>query len=391
MLGHVKMPARLTIDKVRETAKSRGYELLSTCFEDAKTKIELKCPKHGVFEQRIGYLRSGYGCQKCGREKISESIGYSYEETKKIVEKEGYSLLSIENKKGIKHLTLKCDKHGIFIQRFHLFRSGHRCKACSSEQFKDKLCINTSDAQKIIDSWGYKGFYPKNLGVGRKFEVECPKHGKILTTLTDLRCGHGCFDCGVEKNANKKRYSQDKIASDIEKKGYKLLSVYQNNHAILDLECPIHGIFQSRYHDIQQKDAGCPSCSSLKREKKTRQIFESILGASFNSTRMPDFRMSDTKRSLQLDGYNQDLKLGFEYDGEQHYNYCGFLQTKDTFVRQNYRDLCKDLFCQQLGVYLIRVPYYLKDSQMFDFISKEIDMWKNRTIDYNINLYENGR
>lgn len=61
---------------------------------------------------------------------------------------------------------------------------------------------------------------------------------------------------------------------------------------------------------------------------------------------------------LFIDIYLPGLRLGFEYDGVQHFKFNPhFHGTHDNFVKAQKRDYEKDDRCQELGVTLIRVAY----------------------------------
>lgn len=61
---------------------------------------------------------------------------------------------------------------------------------------------------------------------------------------------------------------------------------------------------------------------------------------------------------LELDCYIPDLKLGFEYDGEQHYIFPNsFHKSKEDFKEQLRRDREKDRLCKEMGIKLIRIKY----------------------------------
>ena len=61
---------------------------------------------------------------------------------------------------------------------------------------------------------------------------------------------------------------------------------------------------------------------------------------------------------LELDSYFPELKLAFEYNGEQHYEWIKFFhKTKEEFEAQKYRDKCTKKICKLLGITLIIIKY----------------------------------
>ena len=66
---------------------------------------------------------------------------------------------------------------------------------------------------------------------------------------------------------------------------------------------------------------------------------------------------------LELDGYNEDLQLAFEYNGEQHYhsNHYWNLQRLEHHTPVGIADAWKAKICRDLGVKLLIVPYWVSD------------------------------
>jgi hypothetical protein len=93
-------------------------------------------------------------------------------------------------------------------------------------------------------------------------------------------------------------------------------------------------------------------------ERQCCQTLERIYGVPFTST-WPDWlRNPETGETLELDCYNDDLKLAVEYNGEQHYKWPNFTnQSYQQFINQVRRDRLKVDICDRNGVYLISVPY----------------------------------
>ena len=118
------------------------------------------------------------------------------------------------------------------------------------------------------------------------------------------------------------------------------------------------------------------TCSHSKTEEKCRQIIEKIYGLPF-----PPYNKfvinKETGRWLTLDGYNQSLKIAFEYQGEQHYKFPNFLskQGKMTllqFKKGIYRDRLKKMACERAGITLFIIPY-TQDRRLENFIRELIN------------------
>ena len=111
---------------------------------------------------------------------------------------------------------------------------------------------------------------------------------------------------------------------------------------------------------------------SKKYETRCRQIFESIFRRSFPSVR-PAFLKRSNGKCLELDGYNNELKLGFEYQGRQHYQFSTmFHRTMDDFYQQKQRDIDKREMCRRSGVTVIEIPYTVKYEKLEDYIKNAL-------------------
>lgn len=106
-----------------------------------------------------------------------------------------------------------------------------------------------------------------------------------------------------------------------------------------------------------------------KNETKVREIFEKIFDRPFSTIRPNFLRNYKTGKNLELDGYNKDLKLAFEYQGRQHYEFCPFFhRTKDDFIKQLEHDKYKLQACQKEGIKLIVIPFLIKSNEMESYI-----------------------
>jgi hypothetical protein len=109
-------------------------------------------------------------------------------------------------------------------------------------------------------------------------------------------------------------------------------------------------------------------------EKECRRVLEEYFGKQFPKCR-PEFlrnQVTSTEISnynLELDCYNDELKLGVEYNGRQHYSYVPhFHKNREAFYNQKYRDELKRIKCREHGVHLIEVPYTIPVDKIRDYI-----------------------
>ncbi len=109
-----------------------------------------------------------------------------------------------------------------------------------------------------------------------------------------------------------------------------------------------------------------------KGETVSRKAAEKIFNKKFIKVR-PDFlKNAVTGHNLEIDIYNDELKLGIEYSGRQHYAFVPFFhKNKDAFQNQQYRDEIKRMKCSSNGVKLIEIPYTVPVEDIESFIRVE--------------------
>lgn len=112
---------------------------------------------------------------------------------------------------------------------------------------------------------------------------------------------------------------------------------------------------------MYRNGANTPEKSESKGELECRRFLETIFQAPFPKAR-PDFLKNPvTGNNLEIDCFNPTLKLGVEYNGQQHYSFTSFFHKNvEASTNQKYRDELKRRMCRENGIHLIEVPYTIK-------------------------------
>ena len=84
----------------------------------------------------------------------------------------------------------------------------------------------------------------------------------------------------------------------------------------------------------------------------------------------PNFLKNDvTGYNLEIDLYNDEMKLAIEVQGNQHYKFTPFFhRNKDAFLNQKYRDAMKKEKCKNNGITLIEVPYSVGEKKLKSYL-----------------------
>lgn len=172
----------------------------------------------------------------------------------------------------------------------------------------------------------------------------------VIDTILNERIGNDDYD-EYEEQEEQQQYS---IVDD----------GYYEEEEVIDLEPDLPPAF------LPDNSVGEESLvPRSKPEKICRRTLEKIYGKKFSRIRPDWLRNPKTGRNLEIDCYNDELKIGLEYNGVQHYKWPNFTKmSRQQFLDQVERDHYKIDKCDEMGVYLITVPYNIPYRLIPDYI-----------------------
>lgn len=100
-------------------------------------------------------------------------------------------------------------------------------------------------------------------------------------------------------------------------------------------------------------EIGCPVCKTSKGEKAVQKILDKQ-GVKYDSqyTIFPE-----GASRLYFDFYLPKYNVAIEFDGIQHFEPVEFFGGEDRFKYSQYLDSCKDAYCAENGINLLRIHY----------------------------------
>lgn len=239
-----------------------------------KKKVEIYCPIHGTFHQRINTHLRGSGCPTCGMltTSIKRNKGGDYY-TQQIKEKHGDKFQFNLRKDARPSDTIKaiCSVHGEFEAKIYSFIKGNGCQKCGNDVNGEKRRKLNYDSfiEHCNEIHNNKYTYPKfdYTSCGDKIKIICPVHGEFEQHIHVHYNGSGCPKCADETFiAPNKLVKEDIIKRFNEKHDNKYTYYdfeYTNQEQKIKMCCPIHGDFILSVNK-HLNGRGCQQCGKEK-------------------------------------------------------------------------------------------------------------------------------
>lgn len=391
--NHCSNYQNLGLLKAKALAEKMNGVLISEKYDGNKEKLKWKChnPNHAVFDKSFNHVCRGIWCNSCKNEKLTIKkektvlINKKRYEKRELLEKKTISLnekrkerydkiLSILKEKNLKtfnteyvnqyqKIDLQCNIcfHNWSNNALTVFKGEIACQKCfpktyeydyknskrrSSKELKveiEKIVKNKNG--KVIE------YLPGGEGI---FSCMISEHSQWKARVKNIVNGAWCRDCANETYREKNKNKIKSLAEN--RKGECLNSnVYANNKTLLTWKCDNeeHSPWQANYHSINTLGSWCPECATNnKSEERTREMLEYLLGYKFEKS-YPEWLVNDlTERQMELDGFNIENKIAFEFQGEQHYKLCGW-NNESSLKELQYRDDLKKKLCKDNNVVLL--------------------------------------
>lgn len=141
----------------------------------------------------------------------------------------------------------------------------------------------------------------------------------------------------MRNNHQGRQFYFKKFCKLAELQGGKVISEekdYIDAHHKLKIRCFENHEFETDLSNLNNK-RWCPNCSIRKMEKYTKELLNVLTKKKFEKIR-PNWLLNSKGNIMELDMYNDELKLGIEYNGIQHYKFTPiYHKTEEDFKKKS--------------------------------------------------------
>jgi hypothetical protein len=342
-----------TYEQIRERFNEWGYKLVSTSYKKASSKLTVMCPEGHEYETSWNSFQQGNRCPFCAGNRK-----HSYDSVKNYFESEGYTLVSTSYKNLDSTLKTICPEGHVYNVTYSTFKRGCRCPICSNQikrPYEEIVKMFEDDGYTVLTKEeDYKGIWYT------KIHFICDKGHDGYILASNFRKGHRCRECFLSRV--KIEYST--IVKAFEEEGYAVLTKEEDFintvNTKIDYRCPNDHIGSVKWNNWAH-GRRCPKCVRVQYDDMVK---------SFNSR---EYELLTSKEEVDSVSNLNDIYLRYRCpNGHEHAMkwgnwrsgnscpFCGGVQ---------YSDLKKSMESEEYEL-LTKIPYN------FTFYSKDVIIYK---------------
>lgn len=341
------MPYRL--EDCQLVAKSKGGECLSEKYEHVKAMMEWKCSFGHTWKTTFDSVKRSTWCGACKGLKRK-----TLEDCKLYAESRKGMCLSVSYKNCKTPMGWKCESGHIWESDFdHCINRNQWCPFCGG-----RYPLNLEQCRHVAESKGGKCLSDSYINVESIMTWQCDQGHIWNASMNNVKRSTWCPRC----KPNFKLSIEDCLRTAKEKNGDCITDHYSNTSTHMMWKCANGHEWLSTYGHIRN-GTWCPYCMMYKSEEALRNVFCFTFSLPFVKCRPQWLLNPETNKSLELDGYCEELKIAFEYNGIQHYEYTDHFHRGDlaNFEKQQRRDALKKELCEKNNIKL-----YVIDGRIYD-------------------------
>ena len=255
----IKITKTILVNRFKKIHDNK-YDYSHVDYINSKSKVQIICKQHGMFEQAPHKHLIGQMCPQCSLIKRSNKRKKNIDEVIndfKNIHGDKYDYSKIDYINTHSKVIIICKIHGDFKQSPSGHRSGQECPKC-----KGGVSINQDEViGNFKNVHGNKYNYSKVDYINTHFKVIiiCKIHGEFKQSPSTHKQGSGCPKCygNIKKNNTEVINEFKNIYGN--KYDYSQVN-YISTHSKVKIICKKHGVFEQS-PAMHKSGRNCPKCS----------------------------------------------------------------------------------------------------------------------------------
>jgi DNA-directed RNA polymerase subunit RPC12/RpoP len=410
---------KLTFNQVKQAFEDAGFELRSASYKNSKRPLAFCCRRCGYNgTTRLEYVKVGNGCPACWEARRGQSSKHALEFVRQKFSVKKLELVESDYPNSKTPLSYRCTECGYVGKlRFNDLSNGAGCRQCGIRRGTSLRRLDFDTFKNDMQKRGIQVRSQEYVNSGTRLQLRCMGCGQVWrATANDLRsAGTGCPRCGHKRGGRKLAHKTEQVSRELAKLGMILLSKYERSQKLIRVRFKVCGHEVERTYNQLSRRAKCPLCAPNARattedyhatatmfggkvlkiasrvsrkslwrcplgkheferslesirtcrtfctfctraygEMVCRAAVEKLFGKAFRNKRVPGMK-SPKGRLLELDIYNDELRIAVEHHGAQHYRVMPHWNGVEGLERQRVHDDLRRQFCRANGILLIEI------------------------------------
>lgn len=380
-----------SIENMHGIAREKGGKCLSELYVDQKTELRWQCAEGHIWSATPGMIKgsrnkSGTWCKICGIRSSARKRMHSLQDMHRLADDPN----NLNNHKGgafaspkylgsnVKH-RWRCQRYPVhpeFQMIPNAVQQGQWCPRCAGAAKPTFDEINELARAKHPSARCLSTTYT-NSSTDLEWHCGVDGHPPFPKSYTSVKHDGGwCKLCRKER-LRPTKFDRDFLSRLAKSAGGTLISEehYKSTKQIHRWKCVDGHEFNRSLGHIFSSRSFCPQCSNYGgiREQSIRDLFVHIFGQSFERSRNLPWLINEAGNAMELDGYNAELGLAFEHNGQQHYELDGFYSRQQHQLNRRINDDSKKAqLCKENKVTLIIIPFTVPIVEIQNFVLDEL-------------------
>jgi hypothetical protein len=248
---------KFTLETIKNIFAENNCVLLEETYVNNSKPLKFLCFCGREDTKSLSTFKQNPQCRYCSGQALDfDFVKKTYEENNCILLEDSYKNNSVKMK-----FICYCGRED--SKNFHTFKNVPKCRFCAEKIRSSQRAKSFEEIKALFDANNHKLLSTVYIP-GQKLKYICDCGNVDFKNLYKYIEGNRCKECGLKKQANSRRFTQEYVENFFTKNGCKLLSEYTGEAVHLDYICKCGSQAKTTFHTFKK----CKNCRECGMKKK---------------------------------------------------------------------------------------------------------------------------